>query len=331
MESASRPRVTLGTERALDHSRSHRPWGASVVENGIVREPSGGDDPGSTPSPASSSLAPSWRRIAAWLTGGSLAFGRASRTVAGQASPVGPVVGDTEDRLVSCLLCGTPIAAGSPRCPGCGRRLLLDVPLERAIGLAGGGAALGLVGGLVVALALGSLAGPAVRPVGDALPPASAATSSLPSPVAPEAAAALAALEQVEVVNGRLAEAGSELAGLLASSGVDAVALATALRGIAADATVASDFVPRIAPWTPAAPLADDLAAFYGQIRSVARQGLAASLTNEAAYRDAARQMVAVLRSTAGLQDRVAQLLASPLPQDPAGASAAPATSPAGG
>jgi hypothetical protein len=53
------------------------------------------------------------------------------------------------------------------------------------------------------------------------------------------------------------------------------------------------DTTRRLATWDAAADLATRLEAFYAEIRTIARTGLTASVRNDAAYRQAAADMVA--------------------------------------
>ncbi len=234
------------------------------------------------------------------------------RGTARAATPPADGVMITEDQpeVLSCPACGRPLEAMNGRCPGCGTRLVLGVQARRAAVFTGFGI---LSGALIGALATGILLG-ATRPlpVTDSAGHATAETPATGGGTAPETpvvpSAATSALSQAAVINGRLAGALERLQFELVASPLDAFGTAQALRALAADAAIGAQIAPQLAKWQDAAGLSADLAAFYASIRATAREGLAASLSNVAAYEDAGTRMVAVFTALSGLDDATQQL-----------------------
>jgi hypothetical protein len=141
-----------------------------------------------------------------------------------------------------------------------------------------------------------------VSPVGEA-PSVAPAAPAIPS-------VARSALVQSAVINGRLV---SSLVGLqtqLAARTFDAIAVAQALRALAADAAFGDSLAPQLARWPAASGLSADLASFYGSIRTTARDGLSASLTNAAAYEDAGTKVVALFAALPELDSLTRRLAA---------------------
>jgi hypothetical protein len=123
-------------------------------------------------------------------------------------------------------------------------------------------------------------------------------------------AQASAALAQVIVVDARLAARAAELRTELGAKPFDSFAVATTLRGLAADAVVGSGVTGLVGTWPTASPLSASLRAYYARVSTSATSTLAASLTDIAAYRAGAGAMLRVLADLAPL-DAEAQLLAT--------------------
>jgi hypothetical protein len=202
-------------------------------------------------------------------------------------------------------------------------RFLVGVQLRRAailllagfaVGLAAGGSivATGVAAGLPSVLRAPTVAGPVADDPAERTPSVPPAASSAPaSPVTGEAipAAARSALPAVAAANERLADGRSALEATLTAATFDVAAAAVAIRSVAAEAAAGSDQLARLATWPRAAPLAGELRAFYDDLRSTARSGLAYSITDGAAYRATAEALATILDGLPALDARLAVLL----------------------
>jgi hypothetical protein len=122
------------------------------------------------------------------------------------------------------------------------------------------------------------------------------------------------------------------LAGLQAeldAARFDTVAVAQALRALAADAQFGDSLAPQLARWPAASRLSAALASFYGSLRATAREGLSASLTNAAAYEDAGTKMVGLFSALPGLDVLTQRLAAEAGVTLPAALQSAPEPKPA--
>jgi hypothetical protein len=217
--------------------------------------------------------------------------------------------------VTSCPVCARPIAVGTGKCPGCGTRLLMGVPVRRA----GAFVILGLVVGLIVgggsaAIVVGRGSGSGTRPGGGAVPSVPAVSSrsaapstsptqpaSAPPPSSAVPAHAAAALGQVLSVNDRLASRTAALRAGLAAKPFDAFTIATTLRALSADAVVGDGVTGLIAAWPSGADLSARLSAYYRRVGTTAATTLGSSLGDTAAYRAGALQMIRVLADLAPL------------------------------
>jgi hypothetical protein len=224
------------------------------------------------------------------------------------SSPESVAIGAPDANIFLCPRCSRPLAVGVGRCAGCGTRLVAGVPLVKVSGFVALGLAAGLaVGGGIVAVAMSGvqpasvpIAQPPVAVVPSAVPPAPNVTAA-PPPVAPLVPpAALSALRQSTVVNQRLLADADLLATALAAEQPSSAEIAQLLRGLASTASYGDRLAPAVAKWDDGEAVSVALAAFYASIASVADQGLSASLTNERAYVDAGREMLALME---GLTD----------------------------
>ncbi len=216
-------------------------------------------------------------------------------------------IGDPDMVVIGCPVCGRPIVAGSGRCSGCGTRFIIGVPMRRASTFI----ALGVVLGMLLGAGVASAFQPARTTGGGSgsngagtLPAESGATSTAgPSPTAPATALltpaapgpALAAMSQLPAIHLHLATDASALRHLLASKAADGIVLADAVRSVNSDAAIASDLATRLVGWPAAAAIRSELQGFYQAVRSAATDGLAASVSNTAAYRSAGATTLAVL------------------------------------
>jgi hypothetical protein len=223
-------------------------------------------------------------------------------------------IGAMDSNIFLCPRCTRPLAVGVSRCPGCRTRLVAGVPLLKASGLIGMGLAVGVAVGVALLGGLALLAGPAVATV---QPPVAAVPSLAPGQTAAPAPAdptvprvAISALRQSTLVNQRLLADADRLRRRMASNGSGAAEIAPLLRSLAWTSGFAGGIAADVASWNDGAAVAKSLASFYASIGRVADQGLSASITNKAAYRDAGRRMLLVLDRLKAL-DKASRALAA--------------------
>ena len=163
-------------------------------------------------------------------------------------------IGEADAHVFNCPTCSRPLSDGTPKCPGCGTRLIMGVAVRRAVTLMGFGAIVGLfIGGMLTSVVIKSARGPGgddgVRSAdGVAKPVASAAAGPSAVPVAtaiPVPPAAQSALRQAAILDARIAEDATALS-RIAGSGT-ANDIAKVLRTLSADAAIGADLAPRIA------------------------------------------------------------------------------------
>jgi hypothetical protein len=218
-------------------------------------------------------------------------------------------IGASDANIFLCPSCSRPLAVGVSRCAGCGTRLVAGVPLLKVGGFVGAGLIVGLLvgGGGVAATLLGrpatatsALAPAAVVP--SAAPvPASAVPAPSAMPIDPAVPpAALSGLRQSTAINQRLLADAELLSRAMAGSSPSSTDIAPLLRSLAATASFGDGAARAVGTWEDGRIVARDLDAFYASIEQVADEGLAASLNNARAYRDAGRKMLAAL---AGVSD----------------------------
>jgi hypothetical protein len=209
-------------------------------------------------------------------------------------------IGAADANIFLCPRCTRPLAVGVSRCAGCGTRLVAGVQLLKVGGFVGLGLAAGLVvGGGVVAAAM-STARPVDIPVAQppvaVVPSAAPVISAAPPPIVPAVPpAALSALRQSTVVNQRLLADADLLAAALAGANPSAAEIAPLLRGLASNAAFGDRLAPAVGAWDDGDAVSQGLAAFYDSVARIADEGLSASLTNESAYIDAGRKMLAIM------------------------------------
>jgi hypothetical protein len=235
-------------------------------------------------------------------------------------------IGEINQTVFSCPNCQRPLAMGAKHCPGCKTHLVRGVQLSKAsvfvtmglvVGLAIGGAAGGaalLANGLSrdaeiatqVAAAL-SAADVHPAPVASAAPIATARPVVTAPPVAADGVPPLArsALVQAANVNAQLATAAPVLQSALAAKTFDTYTVFQVLRSVSGDAVTGLPLATHIGAWSGGADLAENMTAYYGQIQTVAKSGLDASIRNQAAYRTAAREMLQVLGGLAALDTQL--------------------------
>jgi len=213
-------------------------------------------------------------------------------------------IGAADANIFLCPRCARPLAVGVSRCAGCGTRLVAGVQLLKVGGFVGLGLAAGLVvgGGLVSVMSADRPADiPIAQPPVAVIPSAAPVVSAAPPPFAPAVPpAALSALRQSTVVNQRLLADADLLAKALVGAHPSAAEIAPLLRGLASNAVFGDRLARAVASWDDGDAVSQAMAAFYASIARIADEGLSASLTNEGAYVDAGRQMLAI---TDGLTD----------------------------
>jgi hypothetical protein len=237
----------------------------------------------------------------------------------------GPAIGAADANIFLCPRCTRPLAVGVSKCAGCNTRLVSGVPLLKVSGFVGLGLMLGLAvgGGLVGAMTL--MRQPVAAPI--AVPPAAvipsaAAASGVTAPSgapAPSGAtvdpaippAALTALRQSTTVNQRLLTDADRLASAMTATAPSPAEIAPLLRSLASTAAYGDRIATAVGTWDAAADVSAALATFYGSIDRIADDGLAASVTNDRAYHDAGRRMLAILDGLTDLDASTRRLAAT--------------------
>lgn len=202
-----------------------------------------------------------------------------------------------------CPSCGRAIQRGTSRCPGCGQRLLLDVPARKASMLVGSGALAGfIVGGLLLGVVLPRVtAGGTPAGLG---PAASAAAGAVVVP-----ANAAAALRGTTILNGRLAAQAEPLAAALAAETFPVTDVVKTLRQMSSDTRAASAMVKSLATWTDASTQQASLASFYDELSSEIKAALDASVSSKGTYKETTRAVLGTLGRVVSL-DASARTLA---------------------
>jgi hypothetical protein len=234
--------------------------------------------------------------------------------------PDGPpklAIGEADAHVFNCPSCSRPLTDGTPKCPGCGTRLIMGVAVRRAVTLIGFGAIVGLfVGGMVTSVIIKSLVDPTATTAFDpadgvAKPVASAVAGPTAVPVAtaiPVPPAALSAMRQTAILDARIADDATALS-RIAGNGT-ANDIAKVLRLLSADAAIGADIAPRIAAWPGAETLSGERAAFYAAIANSAHASLGDSISDTKAYRANAKAMLKILKGLPAL-DETARTLAA--------------------
>jgi hypothetical protein len=209
-------------------------------------------------------------------------------------------IGAADANIFLCPRCTRPLAVGVSRCAGCGTRLVSGVQLIKVAGFVGLGLAAGLVvgGGVVGAITAVSrpVDVPVARPPAAAVPSAAPVATAVPPPVEPLVPpAALSALRQSTIVNQRLLADADLLARAMAAADPSPAEIAPLLRNLASTAAFGDRLAPAVGTWDEGLDVSQGLSAFYASVGRLAQEGLSASVTNERAYRDTGRQMLAVL------------------------------------
>jgi hypothetical protein len=219
-------------------------------------------------------------------------------------------IGEIDQTVFDCPTCARPLAMGTRRCPGCGTRLIIGVPMSKASVIATGGLVLGLLLGWATGVVFGLVSRPAVVTstpvVVPSVAPVGGGTLATPAPI-PSApvgvggwtggmpAIARSALTQAVTVNDHFAEASSSLSAALAAPSFDPSDVAQILRAISAESVYGEQLAAKVSTWTDSAALGQRLNGLYGAIHDTAGEGLLASVRNEASYRQSAKTMITLL------------------------------------
>lgn len=229
-----------------------------------------------------------------------------------QVTPDAVSIGESDVNIFNCPICSRPLATGAHRCPTCGTRLLLSTPAQRVGVFVSAGVVLGLLFGWSFSAVVGAFTATHVgSPAPSGAPGASAPVVVIQTPAPTIAAVSRSAVSQAAALDARLAGAVSGLRLALRDKDLDSASVADQLRSLAADAAFGEDLASRLGAWDQAYALSLDLSNLYGSIRSTAREGLAASIQNDPAYRASAQKMLAVLASIAPLDKRLRDLAVS--------------------
>ncbi len=217
-------------------------------------------------------------------------------------------VGEPEAHVFNCPKCARPLSEGTPRCPGCGTRLIMGVVFRRASVLIGFGFIVGaFLGGVVMSVVITTLISVPTQAVvtnpGNVTAPQAsqaAAPSAKAAPETPIPAVALSSLRQMSLLDARIVDDASSLSAAVKAK-KSAVDLALVLRSVASDATIGADLVTQVRTWDEAGQFAADRQAFYNQVLAIAQDGLRDSLSDKSAYRLTSRKMLKVLRGLTAL------------------------------
>lgn len=228
-----------------------------------------------------------------------------------EARPPG-AIGEPDAHVFNCPKCARPLSNGTPKCQGCGQRLILGVALRRASLLAGLGLILGvflgavLTSGAITGL-LSSAAAAVAAQVGNVTPSATPSAIATDAPVVTPVPvvevgippAAISALTQTTLLDSRIVNDAGDLDAALASKST--VDIARAMRALASDAANGSVQVARLKTWSEAGTVVAFRVGFYDRIADRALDSLKRSLTEGKAYRNAAASMLTILADLPGL------------------------------
>lgn len=219
-------------------------------------------------------------------------------------------IGEPDAHVFNCPKCARPLTEGTPRCPGCGVRLIMGVVFRRAGTLMGFGFVIGLfLGGVATSAVITTLIQPATpvvaaQPAGDGTTtmasPGPDASGGTVVPPAPIPAAALSSLRQSTLLDARIANDADALSAAYKSK-ASAVDIALILRSLASDAAIGGDLTSQLRTWDKATALAGDRAALYASISAIAHDGLRASMSDKKSYRATAKSMLSALKALAAL------------------------------
>ncbi|HEX5825607.1 MAG TPA: hypothetical protein VFY18_14205 [Candidatus Limnocylindrales bacterium] len=244
-------------------------------------------------------------------------------------------IGEINQTVFDCPKCARPLAIGVSRCPGCGTRLVLGIPLAKVSIFVSGGVAIGIAVGAVFSFGLGiGRAVAATPPATTSLPsqptvPAGGGPTATPTPTTVPGTGGTtdmppitrSALTQALGVNGRLGAGADALRASLAARDFDASAVAQTLRSMSADSVFGQQLASRLTSWPSSTSLGGNLDALYDSVHQSATEWLVASVRDEKSYRSAATAMLDVLSGLAAI-DAEARALADGIGIAPSPAAA---------
>jgi hypothetical protein len=247
---------------------------------------------------------------------GSQKVGRVGRRGGARMAPSLPI-GEADANIFACPACSRPLGNGTPRCPGCGTRLIAGVKASRAAVFIGIGVFTGMITSGAL-MGIGSLltARPAdvtVVPAPPVVTPTQAPLASAPAPIVDPGipSSALSALGQSARINQRLLADAGRLTVALATPRPSSSEIAPILRTMNTSAAFGAKLAPTVGDWDQAATVSDDLATFYAAIAATAEQGLSASLRSSRAYANAAEQMLDIVAGLEAIDAASRKLAAS--------------------
>jgi hypothetical protein len=213
-------------------------------------------------------------------------------------------IGEPDAHVFNCPKCARPLTEGTPRCPGCGTKLIMGVALRRASVLIGFGFVVGaFLGGGLMSVVISTLIDPAssvaaAEPLDGSIAPVSSHPGASGAPVVLDLAipvGALPSLRQASLLDARFAADSKALARAYKSRASNAE-LAAIIRSLATNASIGTNLLPQLRTWPAAQKLASARNAFYVSVSTIADDGLGKSLTNRKAYRNTAKRMLTALK-----------------------------------
>lgn len=184
---------------------------------------------------------------------------------------------------------------------------------------------------LVAALAIGLLGGPATAgPTGPSATPGPSAAVVTPSP---RAVVDRAIADLLIIVNQQLIETSDALSAELGRDPTRTTEISSLIRALNGTARYGADALPSLGSTPQAAAMIERLGTLYADLRVIAGETLRASITNDAAYRRGAEQLVDRLAALPAIQVELTALkdevvVATPPPSASATPSRPPTATP---
>lgn len=245
---------------------------------------------------------------------GTQKVGRVGRRRGAPATEQMPI-GEADANIFACPACSRPLGVGTPRCPSCGTRLVAGVKLSRALSFVALGVTIGMIasGGVMAVTSAARPADLAVMPAPTIVTPT---TAPVPSAAAPTVhsgipSSAVSALRQSTLLNQRVVADAERLTAALALPNPSSSDIAPILRAMLSTSSFGARLAPTVGEWDKAGVVSTDLAAFYAEIASTAQDGLAASLSDRAAFVTAGKRMLTVVGGLDGIDSASRTLAAS--------------------
>ena len=219
-----------------------------------------------------------------------------------RSSRTSGAIGEPDAHVFNCPKCARPLTEGTPRCPGCGVRLIMGVVLRRAGTLMGFGFVIGLfIGGVVMSAVITTL----IHPAAPAVAAEPAATAPRRRRVgAPNASAGPCRRPAVDP-GGRPLLAPPDVAprradrerrrrplGCVPVQGLGRGHRPRSFGRSPPTRPSAATSCTQLRTWDEADELAADRAGFYASISAIAHDGLRASMSDKKSYRATAKAML---------------------------------------